>query len=412
MTKLKKTPIGKIPENWEVVRVREIFDVKTGTTPSTKQADYWENGEINWITPTDLSKLNGNIYLGDSERKITKRALEDYNLSFLPKGSLILSTRAPVGYVAVLTEETTFNQGCKGLVPKDWGKIIPEFYAYYFKFRRQHLESLSGGSTFKELAKAMLERFLVPLPPLSEQKKIAEILRTVDEAIEKTDEAIERTERLKKGLMQRLLTRGIGHERFKKTELGEIPEEWLVVKLIDYATVLKGFAFSSKFFNEDGKGLPLIRIRDLDKNATEAYYSGPYDSEYLVDPGDILVSMDGEFNVFIWNGPKGLLNQRVAKIESDSQKLDRGYLYYAIKKPLKIIEAQTISTTVKHLLDKDIKRILLPLPSIEEQKQIAEILFTVDRKLELLRQRRERFERVKRGLMKDLLTGRRRVKVE
>lgn len=125
--KFKKTPIGEIPDDWEVVRVREIFDVKTGTTPPTKQADYWENGEINWITPTDLSKLKDNIYIEGSERKITKRALEDYNLNLLPKGSLILSTRAPVGYVAVLTEEATFNQDAKDLFPRIRTKSFQNF---------------------------------------------------------------------------------------------------------------------------------------------------------------------------------------------------------------------------------------------------------------------------------------------
>jgi type I restriction enzyme S subunit len=202
----KKTKIGKIPENWEVVEIRNIFDVKTGTTPSTKKSEYWENGEINWITPLDLSKLNEKIYIGDSERKITKIALEKCNLNLIPKGSIIISTRAPVGYVAVLTAESTFNQGCKGLVPKNNDLVNSEFYAYYLKFKKNLLENLSGGSTFKELSKSMLESFKIPLPPIEEQKAIAERLKAIDDLIEIKRKEKEQIEKAKKKVMDLLLT--------------------------------------------------------------------------------------------------------------------------------------------------------------------------------------------------------------
>ncbi len=204
---------------------------------------------------------------------------------------------------------------------------------------------------------------------------------------------------------------------FKEVDLNgkvvEIPKDWEVVKLIDYVNVLKGFAFSSKFFNENGKGIPIIRIRDLGKNKTEAYYSGPYDPLYIVESGDLLVSMDGEFNIYIWKGPRGLLNQRVCKIwTKDAMKLDNMYLYYSLKKPLKFIEAQTSQTTVKHLLDRDIERIKIPLPPLPEQQKIAEILSTIDKAIELTDKIIAKTERLKKGLMQELLSGRIRVKVE
>ena len=201
--------------------------------------------------------------------------------------------------------------------------------------------------------------------------------------------------------------------RFKNSEIGEVPEDWDVVRLVDYVNVLKGFAFSSKFFNENGEGIPIIRIRDLGKDKTEAYYSGQYDSIYIVELGDLLVSMDGEFDVYIWKGPKGLLNQRVCKIwTKDTTKLDNLYLYYALKKPLKLIEAQTSQTTVKHLLDKDIKRIKIPLPPLEEQKKIAEVLSKTDEAIQKVDESIEKFEKLKKGLMNILLNGKVRVKVE
>ncbi|NPA62878.1 MAG: restriction endonuclease subunit S [Methanococci archaeon] len=202
----KKSEIGEIPEDWGVVEIKDVFDVKTGSTPSTKKSEYWENEEINWITPLDLSKLNEKIYIGYSERKITKIALEKCNLNLLPKGSIIISTRAPVGYVAVLTAESTFNQGCKGLVPKNNDLVNTEFYAYYLKFKKNLLENLSGGSTFKELSKSMLENFKIPLPPLEEQKAIAERLKAIDDLIEIKRKEKEQIEKAKKKVMELLLT--------------------------------------------------------------------------------------------------------------------------------------------------------------------------------------------------------------
>ncbi|ASJ05776.1 hypothetical protein A3L01_04530 [Thermococcus barossii] len=355
---------------------------------------------------------------------MTKRALEDYNLNLLPKGSLILSTRAPVGYVAVLKEEATFNQGCKGLVPKNRSKIIPEFYAYYFKFKRQYLESLSGGSTFKELAKAMLEHFLIPLPPLPEQKKIAEILRTVDEAIEKTDEAIEKTERLKKGLMGRLLTKGIGHERFKKTELGEIPEEWRVVRLGEIADLKSGGTPSRKKpeYWENGT-IPWVKSGELNdgiivETEEKITEKAVRESSAKIFPeGTLLFALYGKGTV----GKTAILgidaatNQAVCGIFPKNNAFFPRFMQYYLIHRREPILTQYVNPSSDvgrtNIYISSLALLKIPLPLLSEQKQIAEILSTVDRKLELLRKRREKLEKVKRGLMKDLLTGRRRISI-
>jgi len=194
----KQNQISKIPEDWKIVKIKDIFNVETGTTPSTKKREYWDGGTINWFTPTDLSKLNGKIHIRDSDRKITEKALKENNLILMSKGSIILSTRAPVGYAAMLEKEGTFNQGCKGLIPKESTQVNTLYYCYYLLSRNYVLQNLSGGSTFKELSKDRLENLLVHFPSLPEQKAIAKILSTVDEAIQKADESIAKTERLKK----------------------------------------------------------------------------------------------------------------------------------------------------------------------------------------------------------------------
>jgi len=153
-----------------------------------------------------MSKLNGKIYIKDSERKITEKGLQETNLTLMPTGSIIISTRAPVGYVAVIEDNATFNQGCKGLIPRNTDEINPEFYTYYLLSKKTALEHSSGGSTFKELSKNTLEKFKLSLPPLPEQQKIAEILSTVDKRLELLRAKKEKLERIKKGLMNDLLT--------------------------------------------------------------------------------------------------------------------------------------------------------------------------------------------------------------
>jgi len=195
-----------MPKDWEIKKIIELFNVQTGTTPSTKNQEYWRGGHINWITPSDMSKLNAKLSIKNSERKITEKGLKETNLTLIPTASIIISTRAPVGYVAITEGEATFNQGCKGLISKNKKEISPEFYAYYLLSKKRILENSSGGSTFKELSKDILENFFIPLPPLAEQKKIAEILSAVDSRLEMLRKRKGKIERIKKGLMNDLMT--------------------------------------------------------------------------------------------------------------------------------------------------------------------------------------------------------------
>lgn len=208
----KKTEIGEIPREWKVKKIIDLFKIITGTTPSTKQKEYWSNGHINWITPGDMSKLNGKIFIESSVRKITERGLKETNLTLMPNDSIIISTRAPVGYVVVVKGETTFNQGCKGLIPKSSKRINSIFYVYYLLNKKTLLQHSSSGSTFKELSKKTLENFHVVFLPLPEQNKIAEILSTVDERLELLKGKKDKLKRLKKSLMNDLLT---GKKRVK-----------------------------------------------------------------------------------------------------------------------------------------------------------------------------------------------------
>ena len=145
--------------------------------------------------------------------------------------------------------------------------------------------------------------------------------------------------------------------------------------------LLSGFPFNSDLFSTDESDMPLIRIRDIMNTSTESFYSGSYPSAYIIKRGDVLVGMDGDFNVAIWNGPDGLLNQRVCKV-LDMPEFCARYASYVLPRPLKCINDITYSTTVKHLSTFDIYREFFPVPPIGEQKAIADYLDAECRKID------------------------------
>lgn len=146
------------------------------------------------------------------------------------------------------------------------------------------------------------------------------------------------------------------------------------MKLESNVEILSGFAFKSNLFNTEGLGIPLIRIRDVTSNSVSTYFSGEYKDDFIVENGDLLVGMDGQFNLIEWKGGKALLNQRVCKIIPDLNKIDKNFIKYLVPKALKEIEDKTSFVTVKHLTVKKIKDIVLPKVSLETQKKIAQIL--------------------------------------
>ena len=410
-TQFQETPIGKIPREWQIAKIKKLFNVVTGTTPSTKIKEYWENGSINWITPQDLSKLKERIWISESERKISEKALRDYHLTLMPKGSIIISTRAPVGYVAVLQAPATFNQGCKGLIPINRESIVPEYYAYFLIKIKPMLEAKSGGSTFKELSKQMLEDIYVPFPPLEEQWGIAEVLSSVDNAIETVERLIEKLERIKQGLMQELLTRGIGHKEFKETSIGKMPKEWQVVKLSEISTIIMGQSPPSSTYNDDGVGLPFLQ----GKAEFGRIYPKPvkYTSKPLkiVEKGDLLISVRapvGDVNIAPF---KLCIGRGLAGIHFNPNKADTLFYFYYFQSAKPRLEALGKGSTFRAITKKELESILVPLPPLEEQRRIASTLKSIDDWIEVEEKRKELLENSKRGLMNLLLTGKVRVMV-
>ena len=194
----KQTEIGIIPKEWEVVKVGEIGEVITGTTPSTKVKQYWGDGYL-FVTPTDFSN---NKYVYQTERSITPEGVEKARV--IPKDSVMVTCIASVGEVAMSSEECITNQQINSIVCNK--KTNPHYVYYAMKFRKNVLKRWAGITTSPIVKKSLFEKFPLPLPPLPEQQKIAEILSTVDKRLVLLRNKKEKMERIKKGLMNDLLT--------------------------------------------------------------------------------------------------------------------------------------------------------------------------------------------------------------
>ena len=227
-----------LPEGWRRVKLGEIAEILTGATPLRERMEYWNNGTIPWLTNEEVEEDKIN-YIRDTKEKITEVALKRTNVKLIPEDSVILSLTASVGKVAINKVKLTTNQQFNAFIVSKQ-RAFPLFVGYYLLFSKENIKMLAGLTTFDFIGRTTISNFQIILPPLSEQRKIAEILETVDNAIEKTDAIIEKYKRIKQGLMQDLLTRGIDENgqirseethRFKDSPLGRIPEEWKVVEL-------------------------------------------------------------------------------------------------------------------------------------------------------------------------------------
>lgn len=173
--------IGQVPEHWEVKKLKNIAVIFNGATPSSNNQDYWD-GNIVWITPKDINNIK---IITSSERKITQKGYENCGSYLVSPGNIVITTRAPIGKVAITDVELCTNQGCKSLVLNE--KINNVFLYYYLIVSTEYLNSLGSGTTFMELSGTALGIVKVPLPAIQEQQKIADYL---DKQTAKIDQAI------------------------------------------------------------------------------------------------------------------------------------------------------------------------------------------------------------------------------
>lgn len=211
----------KLPKGWRWVKLEEVCEIVSGTTPKSAVSQYW-NGEIVWITPTDLGKL-ADRYVTDSDRRISKAGYESCNLTMVPVGSVVLSSRAPIGHLGIAAVPLCTNQGCKTFVPGI--EVDSEFLYHALKSSVWELQQMGSGATFAEVSKTQLEGFDIPIPPLPEQKRIAAILNEQMAAVERARKAAEEQALAAELYPVALVRESLEKHRPRRMALGECLQE-------------------------------------------------------------------------------------------------------------------------------------------------------------------------------------------
>lgn len=170
---------------WIKCKIKDIGSVVGGATPSTKKEENYLNGKIAWITPKDLSNFRGR-YICQGERNITETGMNSCSTKLLPVNTVLFSSRAPIGYVAIAANEVCTNQGFKSVIPNE--NINPMFLYYLLKYNKDKIENMGSGTTFKEVSGTTMKNIVVSVPAdIKEQKKIACVLDTIDNKIEENE---------------------------------------------------------------------------------------------------------------------------------------------------------------------------------------------------------------------------------
>ncbi|GJL83260.1 MAG: hypothetical protein DHS20C01_28940 [marine bacterium B5-7] len=403
--------------DWRDRQVKDLGEIVTGRTPSTKRKDFYD-GEYNLISPADLD--NGK-YIRTAHKRLTKLGFEKCRA--LPKDAVLVGCIGNVGKLGLVgNDQSATNQQINALICNT--ESDPEFVYYCFHENRDKLEKRAVKTTVPILNKTNFGSFELRVPPLPEQKKIAHILSTVQRAIEAQERIIQTTTELKKALMHKLFTEGLRFEPQKQTEIGPVPESWEVVPLGKYARVLNGYAFKSADYVPDG--VWLIRISNvstgflIDKD--DKYLPTSFLKErsaYALKAGDLILSLtrpiikEGMKYCFIEEQHlPALLNQRVGRFEITDPRLRKDYLFQIIFSPYFIAPLRYMAegSNQPNVSPTRLEGFQIPIPGdMEEQKQIAELLTALNRKMELAKQKTFQLQDLFRTLLHELMTAKTRV---
>lgn len=424
--KFKDTPIGKIPVDWEVATLESISnDIYRYPTYYNIKYVEQKNGvpEVRGELIKDNGELSDNL---SDYRFISKETSSQFPRTILREGDFVISVRGTlgkIGYVSAKLEGANMTANLIRVSPKHdqafplWLKqiLLSDIF-------QKKLHGASSATTIKTITAPELKGLNMPLPPLLEQKKIAEILTTVDDAIEETDRIIEKARELKKGLMQKLLTRGIRHKKFKKTEIGEIPVEWEVRSLGDLCEGKPEYGANVSAIDKNNNLPRYVRITDVTDdgyllNDTWQSIDRRSAEPYILREGDFLFARSGATvgKTYLYRKEDGecAFAGYMIRFRPDSVKLLPEFLfqfthsdfyYNWVKGMLRAGAQPNINGT-------EYAGLIIPKPPIDEQRKIVSILSALDKEIKNETDHRRNMETFKKSLMQVLLTGKVRVKL-
>ena len=419
-----------VVEGWEIKQLSEVIkDIGDGGTPNTNKKEYF-NGSVPWVVIQDIRKD-----ISATRTTLTPLGLKSCSAKLWPAGSIILSTGATIGEVGMAEIPVATKQGIHGIV---CNKELSSHYLYYkLQTLRDFLNANAQGSTIREVRATFLRTIPILFPTSKpEQTKIAEILSTVDRAIEQTEALIAKQQRIKTGLMQDLLTRGIDehgnlrseetHE-FKDSPLGRIPVEWDVRTLRDVACE----GAQNGFFKKPelvGSGYKLINVSeiyqpfsiDTNREEVERVKATPNDLlKYGVNEGDLFFTrsslvLEGiaHCNLIRTINEPTLFECHVIRIKPDKDIISPEFLTLFCQSNVArlFLMSRAKHVTMTTISQPELEALKVPVPpTLEEQMAIVDSVLSSERTIRHAENQKNKLHLLKTALMQDLLTGKKRV---
>jgi len=411
-----------VPKGWNVRPLADIAKVTSGGTPSRTKPEYWLNGTVPWIRTTEVQ--NCVLTPEDTQEYISELGLKNSSAKIVPAGTVLLAmigqgkTR---GQVALLKFEATTNQNCAAIIFKNDQE--PAFHFNFLLSQYENIRAMSNSAGQSNLSGALVKSIRVPVPPLPEQKKIAQILSTWDKAITTTEQLLANSQQQKKALMQQLLT---GKKRLLDENGVRFSGEWNDHYLTDLAQVIVSPVDKKTIEGE----LPVELC-----NYTDVYYNNritrslnfmkatakPSEIEkYTLQVNDVIITKDSEtpgdiaVPALVSEDLGGVVcGYHLAIVRPNKECLSGEYLSYLFSMPKTRYYFFTLATGATRfgLSIGGINKAHFRLPPIEEQEKISAVLSTADQEITTLQHKLDSLKKEKKALMQQLLTGKRRVLV-
>lgn len=418
--------IGYIPNNWAVKKVKYVFKTISGATPDSNNLKFWD-GDITWITPADM---NESKIIAEGERKISKSGYMSCGTTIVPKGSIIISNRAPIGKIKITAKDLCTNQGCKALV-KYTDSFNATYFYYFLIIQKDTLNMLGRGTTFMELSTNDLKNFVLPVPLEEEQQRIAEFL---DNEIGKVDNIISDMEKqvgilmdYKKAVITETVTKGLKYNVKMKDSgvdwIGEIPEKWCIKPIKYFADffngdrgnnyptnselVEEGIAFINAGHIIDGK----LCMDSMDYITEKKYKSL---GGLKIKKNDLVYCLRGSIGKnAIVHFDRGTVNSCMVGIRS--KELNPKYYYYCMNSDVEEMYRKVMSSgsVQAQMSAETVKVFKMPVPSNSEQQEIADYLDEKCSNIEvIIEKKKEAIETMKeyrKSLIYEYVTGKKRV---
>lgn len=378
-----------LPAGWYWTTLGEIAEVVGGGTPRTSDPANFEGGDVPWITPADLSGYTEK-YISHGARFITRKGLESSAARLLPAGTVLFSSRAPIGYVVIASNPIATNQGFKSFVLK-YG-VLPEYVYWWLKGSKQSAESLASGTTFLELSGANAKKLAIPIAPIDEQRRI---VANIEKQFSRLNEAVANLKHAQANLKHYKVA--VLKAAVEGTLIsGHTAANWAWVEIGKVAQVISGFTKSPKRQHFPRK-LPYLRVANVyadELRLGDVEEIGVADKEVeklLLKHGDMLVvegngSVDQIGRVALWDGSiQNCVHQNhLIKVRFGEGVLPKWALIWLLSPTgRREIEQLSSSTSGLHTLSTGkVSRLSLPLPPIPEQQRIVE---EVDWRMSLFR---------------------------